>query len=410
MSITWERESNLTLFFEALKQKNDGHLCIGEWLTKASESAMAITYTTHAVKITHPMAGSNDDSADVTTILNRDSFELDGYLHTGNTQVTLDVETNARHIPVVKFLETTLSDGQKVREHIVNCSPVAESLLSLAENPVSVRQAFVDMFQREQGLSYSTSKYLPQVYFPVAGVGIDSEYHLITVLAPSSLIFEVKKRIIERHYSDKAKESKLAKYEKRLGESFSEIKNITAIGFGGTQPQNASYLNSANAGVAYLLDSQPPKLTLKPSTPYGDFFKQVSWPYWLLKSFHAMCMTSRYALVSNNNEQSSVKAWRDGIIEQAFNLVINQAFLCREFESGWSQDKGLPDFQSVILDTMKQDMISSDAIEAFAINACQHFMQSYKKSFHDEAVEFGDVEFDFISQTATTLMKEAFYD
>lgn len=408
MNTTWERESNLTLFFEALKQKNDGNLCIGEWLTKASESAMAITYTTHAVKITHPMASGNADPADVTTILNRDNFELDGYLHTGNTQVTLDVETNARHIPVVKFLETTLSDGQKVREHIVSGSPVAESLLSLAENPDHVRKAFVDIFHREQGLSYSTSKYLPQVYFPL---GSDDEYHLITALTPSSLLFEVKKRIVDRHYSDQAKESKLARYEKRLGESFSEIKNITAIGFGGTQPQNASYLNSANAGVAYLLDSQPPTLALKPSTPYGDFFKKVSWPYWLFKSFHAMCMISRHALVSNNkNEQSSVKEWRDGIIEQAFNHIINQVFLCREIEAGWSQDKCLPEFQSIILDRMKQNMIDSDVIEAFAVNASRHFIQSYKKSFGHEAVELGSVEFDFINKAATTLMKEAFYD
>ena len=56
---------------------------------------------------------------------------------------------------------------------------------------------------------------------------------------------------------------------------YSEIFNITTIGYGGTKPQNISVLNNQNAGKAHLLLSAPPNLEQRDVTfPKHDFFSQ----------------------------------------------------------------------------------------------------------------------------------------
>jgi CRISPR-associated protein Csy1 len=37
--------------------------------------------------------------------------------------------------------------------------------------------------------------------------------------------------------------------------------DLTAIGYGGTKPQNISVINNQNSGFSYLLPSMPPILT-----------------------------------------------------------------------------------------------------------------------------------------------------
>ena len=86
----------------------------------------------------------------------------------------------------------------------------------------------------------------------------DDSYHLLSVLSPSNLMFKLKERINLR-FSDEAKTAREArKNNKYHQDGYSEVFNISVIGFGGTKPQNISVLNNQNGGTSYLLLSVPP--------------------------------------------------------------------------------------------------------------------------------------------------------
>ncbi|EKA5635857.1 hypothetical protein OKZ62_001761 [Vibrio navarrensis] len=397
MSKEWLSEPNLIDFINKQREKASSDFDFGEWISNAANNFISISYTTHAVKMTHPMAGGANDIADVTTILHQEDFQPDGYLHTGNTKVDIDIETSARHLPIVKFLEMVLSDGRKIREHILLNTELAQSLLSICEDGVDVRNKLLEVFERSNGNTHSSSKYLPQVYFPIS----NDEYHILSALTPSSLLFELKKRINAMHYSDQAKESKSARYENKQADGYREIKDITVIGFGGTKPQNASFLNSENAGRAYLLNSEPPKPVFKTRTPRRDFFAEnPALPKSVLMSFHAMCSTSRYA--------KGVLKWRDDVIERAFDIIVVKAIEFRSNNNEWPKDSVLPEHQRIILDVELEHCISREVLSLFAADAAHWFVRCYNNQLKDDAHPLGELEMDFIHKIAIRSMQEAF--
>ena len=99
-----------------------------------------------------------------------------------------------------------------------------------------------------------TDYLVKQVYFPTS-----DGYHLLSVLTPSGLVFELKKRIQELRFSDKNKEARVAKRNQEFhAEGFDEILDLTVFGYGGSKPQTVSVLNSKNRGESYLLPCKPP--------------------------------------------------------------------------------------------------------------------------------------------------------
>jgi CRISPR-associated protein Csy1 len=143
---------------------------------------------------------------------------------------------------------------------------------------VEVSQGLLAIKQNKEGDTKTSSK-VKQVYFPVQ----DREYHLLSVMTPSNLMFTLKERIREMHFSEITKQARESKKSlKHHEKGFSEIYGLTVSGYGGTKPKNISVLNNQNHGEAYLLPSSPPQLAdRKVQTPRTDFFKNSLW----LKAF-----------------------------------------------------------------------------------------------------------------------------
>ena len=98
---------------------------------------------------------------------------------------------------------------------------------------------------------------MKQVYFPVG----EAQYHLLSILTPSGLITRLKQSVDAMRFSEETKQAKESRKKNEHHEvGYSDIFDLTVTGYGGTQPQNVSVLNSQNAGRAYLLPSCPPVL------------------------------------------------------------------------------------------------------------------------------------------------------
>lgn len=363
----------------------------GAWLETAANKAGAIKFTTHPAKMSHPLAGSGSDVADVSTILCKREFVNDGYVHTGNASVETDVDVNATYIPILKFLFLVLSDGQRVIDHFVGNTDTAKEMLSECEDPESVRMKFIQVSMPQNGTTHSTSPLLPQVYFPV-----DDDYHLLTVLQPSSMLFGLKDRVSKHIFGDEVAASRNARNENKIGNDYLDVRGLTIMGFGGTKPANVSYLNSSNAGKAFLLNAEPP--VLKKSDwqrlPHQDLFGELCpIPRYLLKSFHGMASASKYV--------TDVINWRDNVLKDILDVMIIQALKLKQMPANWSEGRDIPAYQMALLDagsTPSNKYDHADALAAFTQSAVDWFVQSYHKQFGDEAFEFGITELAFIKK------------
>jgi CRISPR-associated protein Csy1 len=240
------------------------------WLPKAAKLAGQMSLSTHPCTFSHPSARKNKNGY-VTSIVANSLMEPDGYLRTGNIEVEVDVLGNAAALYVHEFLTIRVQDGSSVLEHIQSDSVMSRDLLSIqSESYTKLKSGFIAM--AESNAKPITSSKIKQVFFPIDS----SSYHQLSILSNSGIIFEVRKRIDALRFSDKVKEGREARRNNHYFEGgYSEIYDITTIGYGGTKPQNISVLNNQNGGKAYLLLSVPPNLVQRKIIfPRKDFFTQ----------------------------------------------------------------------------------------------------------------------------------------
>lgn len=218
------------------KEECSKKFSLENWLPNAAKRAGQISISSHPCTFSHPSARKNKNGA-VTPIIARATRLPDGYLRTGNVDIEYDALGNAAALDVYKFLMLSMEDGKTLLQHIETDSTVAKELLEIGTEPYeALKQGFMAMVHSETN-SITSSK-IKQVYFPV-----DDQYHLLSVLSNSGLIFELRDRLASLRFSE---EQKRLRQKKRTGEyaekDFFEVYNLTTIGYGGTKPQNISVL------------------------------------------------------------------------------------------------------------------------------------------------------------------------
>jgi len=239
------------LFEEADEKFSPEH-----WFPDAAGRAGQMAMATHPCTFSHPSSRKNKNG-NVTPIICTASAAPDGLLRCGNVKnAQTDALGNAAVLDVYKFLDLVVEDGKKVIEHIRDESLLARKLLDIAtESYENLRDGFLAMIGGGESETVTGSK-IKQVYFPIAR----REYHLLSILTNSGIVFELKERIDHLRYSDEAKAAREARKKGECIEPphYKELFELTVIGYGGTKPQNISVLNNRYGGKAYLLSSLPP--------------------------------------------------------------------------------------------------------------------------------------------------------
>lgn len=248
---------------DALLQYSEVLFSFAQWLPRAAVRAGQISLSTHPCTFTHPCARQNSMNTGgvtgnniATAVIAQAKQENDGFLRSGNIQTEPDALGNAAALDIYRFLMLKMQDNRTLLTHIDEESSLAKSLLSHGDYSV-LRKGFLQVNTGKK--SAVTSSKIKQVYFPVFDNIAGDNYHLLSVLTPSGILFELRRRIefIRRSAGDKIEKDK-CKDSKRRFESFRTIDGITIIRFGGSKPQNISVFNNDNAGKACLLLSVPP--------------------------------------------------------------------------------------------------------------------------------------------------------
>ena len=383
---------------EELETEAGEKFSLKHWLPDAAKRVTQLSMVSHSAKFSHP-------SAKVTPFIANGKKSNDGYVRTGNADVELDVYGNAAALDVDKFLRLILADGLTVFQHLQQNSEMINHIFR--ETDQNSEELVTKMLQIKGSRSPElvTSERVKQVYFPV-----ESDYHLLSILASPGLIFELKARINNYKFSDEAKQAREAKQkgvEHPIG--FNEIYGLTVIGFGGTKPQNIGVLNNKNGGKAYLLSSEPPRLRKQTvRLPSKSFFRENLSSREFKSSFQAL----RKLLAAEYNNVN-IRNKRDAIIRSILFQIGDRMWEIRGVAEGWSDAErfgNLSTAQKIWLDSKYEVKRSEDSewLNSIMVELTRWFINEYRHTARDRINSLGDEELqyikDFISKNEDILL------
>lgn len=369
----------------------DKKYSVNLWFEKAAKDVKP-NVTTHPSKFTNPKIKNTK------SCVFYGDFEKDGYVKTGNIilETKYDVSGNSATNTIIfelyALLDKELDDGLKIISLFESDDDELTKIIkSIGLDYQKVKNVFLSVYFGDQNEN-STHELIRQVYFPV-----QDDYHLLSIATPSMIMFEVKSRIDALDKWIDGKHIRTFKSENVFYEDgFDEVFDITEIGFSHnefTKMGNVSYLNVKNKGIAYLLPSLPPELNRQyKSLPTFNFFAQTLWPKKYSDSFQAL-----HKLLKADINNINIREWRDNIISFVANEIIDEVWLIRSMQGGWSDDErfgSLPKFQKVMLDSARDEERANDdkAVEDFIHEMARWFMGAYKKVLGNQALPFHDDE------------------
>lgn len=351
---------------------------LANWLPKAAKRTGQLALVSHPGKFSHP-------SAKTSTIIADCSKQEDGFLRSGNTTSELDVLGNAAAMDVYKFLSIKLEDGKTILQHLEEGTETIKH--ELGSNFEEVSENFLAI--KRQMTESVTHGLVKQVYFPV-----DEGYHLLSILTPSGLMFELRNRIHEIRFSEKTKEARDSRKKQVYHErGFEELYDLSMVGYGGTKPQNISALNNTYGGKSYLLHSAPPSLKRQfQRLPKHNFFVESLYPQRFkndLKAFHGLLKTD----YNNIN----IRQGRDRRIQLLIEQVIEVMWTMRLHDPGWSlkeAHENLPHYQKIWLDQGNEEEREKDDawLDKILSDFARWFVFAYEKVIGKQAILLADDE------------------
>lgn len=365
------------------------------WLIDASNRAKQLSLTSHPAKFVHP-------NAKASSIIVEARKSNDGLLRSGNVDVEIDVFGNAAALDVEKFLRIELKDNKTILQHLeADTETIKEQFETKNTVFEEIRNGF--MLIKKSDLE-QTSEKVKQVYFPVG-----DDYHLLSILNASGVIYKLKQQINELRFSEQnktlreeLKKSKPAEMDGKI----TELYGITSVGYGGTKPQNISTLNNQNGGVSFLLSSMPPTLEKRRTQPpKTNFFNDCLWQGLFKRDFEQF-----HQVLSWRKNNKEIRDMRDDIVLNSITKVVRLIDDIRDIGAGWSDTdtySEIPVWQKIWLDKQYVE-IRSDGKENhnYLTNAQSYFANwfigNYKQSTKDNKL-LGD---DDIEQIKKVLKEE----
>jgi CRISPR-associated protein Csy1 len=393
---------------KALELECETQFSLANWLPNAASRAWQMAISTHPCTFSHPSARKNKNGY-VSSIIANSKKANDGFLRSGNVSVAADALGNAAALDVYKFLTLTLADGNTLIDHLERDSEQAINILAAANKDIypdyqALKQAFLAMTTTSS--ESITSSKIKQVYFPLNVGTLDAtDYHQLSLLTASGVVFELRQRLDALRFGDAVKEAREKKKNNQLHSGYKEIYNLTTIGYGGTKQQNISVLNNQNAGKAHLLMSLPPSIKNRDTHfPKQDFFSQT-----LRYSQCKNQFQSLHPLYRGDENNMHIRAQRDAYYQSVIDHIIEKMWQVRAVaqEQYRSEDNQLPAAQQTWLCEHSKAFreTTDDWLDAICSSVTSYLFHGYEKTMGNKAIKLGDGEYRHI-QTIVLSNKE----
>lgn len=365
------------------------------WVTNAAKRARQLTRVTHPAKFSHP-------AADASAMIAVRDLVPDGFLRTGNVaDVPSDVFGNAAALDVYAFLSVLLDDGRSILDHLRSNTDEIKQMLGFDDEEFQrIRYQFLAIEIDENGAR--TDDKIKQVYFPISFGSAEPEYHLLSIVTPSGLVFIQRERLRASKFSDESKQAREAKRRNEPSASgYDDILDVLTMRFGGSQPQNVSRLNSSNSGEAWMLPCLPPNLVSNyVRVPKTDFFRELRWN----DEFRSL-VDSAHRLFTVDYNNVNIRDGRKYWFTQMFDWIFGRALIFQSLDPGWSLGERvhLPVWQRYWLDpdAYGEETASMDWQSEVVRAMVRWIMATYRKLYskRSDAVVLGETdEVRFISE------------
>lgn len=296
------------------------------WLTDAAKRAGQINLVTHAAKFTH---GDSKSSS-----IYSEAVAKEGYLSTATLSgLDTDAVGNAAALDVAKLLQIRVEGGDSLLESLKRGDHAA--LAAFTDDMSQLSEWIVGFSRALTPGEPASHKLAKQNYFPV-----DDDYHLLSPLFATSLVHALHQKMIAFRFGDDVKAIWKARREKTWYPTpLTLFPDSAEIHFGGTKPQNISYLNSVRGGRSWLLSCQPPqwKRAEKPPTRLRSVFAWGGQFDRRAKS-HIQLLVS---LLTKAGDYTNfrIREARDGYINMIIDLLFEIASdFQRETAQNWTRN------------------------------------------------------------------------
>lgn len=364
---------------------------LNEWLPNAAKRAGQISIASHPCTFSHPSARKNKNGYVSSVLANVDRVS-DGLLKTGNVTIATDALGNAAALDVYKFLTLIMADGNTLLNHIQQDTELAKSLLSIKSSSYQeLKSGFLAMV--ETSAESITSSKIKQVYFPVGDNAVGNEYHQLSLLTNSGMVYQLRARLDKLRFSEKVKELRDKKRINEFSEQgYSEIFGLTTIGYGGTKPQNISVLNNQNGGKAHLLSSLPPSIEKRDiHFPTSDFFTESFKKYDYADTFKAL-----HKLFQADHNNVNIRNARDCYLQDIMDLLIEKMWAVRAVSQAQfhKESSSLISHQVTWLHSEheKERRDSEQWLDKVVHDISRWISRSYEKILAKKAITLGEEE------------------
>jgi CRISPR-associated protein Csy1 len=369
------------------------------WLEKASRQAKSRAFSTHPSTFMHPGTGIGEKNLKeftyVTPIIYLGERNNDGYLRSGNVHCTSDLDSlgDASALGVDAFLRLKLSDGKTVLEHIQEDTETAKGLLGNSDiSYESLRESILTIIKSDS--INQTSTLLKQVYFPVG-----NDYHLLSLLVNSGILFELKIRIDGIRFSE---ENIALRADRRKNlhsdKGYVELHNLSVIEYGGANKQNISVLNVRNRGSSYLLPSLPPEIHERSiQFPRKDFFIDTIRSYQFRDIFEAL-----HRLFKTDYNNMRIRDGRDYYVQDIVDRIIQKMWAVRAVsnEQYRSESSFLKKNQLIWL--CNEFLEERETGETWLNEVCDQIslwiIHAYEKTLGTRAIKLGEAERKYVDE------------
>jgi CRISPR-associated protein Csy1 len=386
-----------------------------KWLPHAANRAGQMSISTHPCTFSHPSSRKNKNGYASSIIANGQSVK-DGFLRSGNVEVNADALGNAAALDVYKFLTLIMEDGQTLIQHLEQDTELALNLFTIPnadknEDYQKLKYGFLAM-TTGVGESITSSK-IKQVFFPVKEQSVDqtidaANYHQLSILTASGIVFELRKRLDGMRFGDAIKLARDKKKNNQQHDGYCEIYNLTTIGYGGTKPQNISVLNNQNGGKAHMFMSAPPQLQNRNiHFPNSDFFSQTV--------NYSQCKNQFYQLhklYERDDNNMHIREERDEYYQSVIDHVIEKMWQVRsvalEQHNSTVNQLSLAQRTWLCEDAESQLLREStdDWLDDIVKSVTTFLFYGYEKILGKKAIKFSDAEYKHM-QKLVLLNKEA---
>lgn len=367
------------------------------WLPDAARRAKQLAITTHPCTFSHPGAKKNKNGESTPIVANA-QWQEDGFLKSGNVDAQQDALGNAAALDVYKFLTLNMEDNRTLLTHIQEDSAIAKALLTInSASYDELKDGFMAILKPDTKAVVTSAK-VKQVFFPV-----DNDYHLLSILTPSGVLFEMRRRLDHLRFNDDVKLARDKRRDNTLSEhGFQEIYNLTTVGYGGTKPQNISVLNNQNGGKAHLLLCAPPRLSKRDIPfPRQSFFQQSITPWECKDNFQRL---HRVYVNGKNNRQT--RAARDAFYAAILDTIVQRMWQIRAVSDEYFNPKyhAISASEQIwLLGSRVSERDESGSWLDDIVKAISHFIfKGYERVLGKKSIKLGDDEKQHITSQVHT--------